>query len=350
MKNIKIAIVDTGVDIEDDLLKNKIKYNPSYQLNSFNNSISDINDINGHGTMCAKTIIEICNDVDIYPIKIFEDSGKTNSLNAITVFNKLLNEDIDIINISASTINTNYKEELYNICDKLSSEGKIIISSLHNRAYDKISYPTIFSNVIGVCGDERITKDEYFIYDKKEKIQMKANINKKLVKFRDSVTDFGRSSRATALTTGIVAKYFYKHGKMSFNRLENLLEEKSVSEIFLGNLSKCKNKRINNPQRKKYETKKINSEQIHKYNQKQILEVINNKFAIKKIDLEFVEKYSIFNNITGIGNYNAYEFLKEINNKFKIVIDYNDLFLYQLEDVDSILQLIEEKTKVKKNN
>ncbi|MEG2984849.1 MAG: S8 family serine peptidase, partial [Peptostreptococcaceae bacterium] len=104
----------------------------------------DIYDLQGHGTLCAKTIIEICQNVEIYPIKIFDEDGRTNSLNLVKALKNLINADIDLINISASTLSSIYKEELKHICDKLHKNGKIIICSHHNKAKGIESYPTSF--------------------------------------------------------------------------------------------------------------------------------------------------------------------------------------------------------------
>ncbi|HDN2457480.1 TPA: S8/S53 family peptidase, partial [Clostridioides difficile] len=73
MRKVKIAVVDTGIDIDDEELKNFYHIDERFQLN---NDL-DVRDSNGHGTLVSKTIIDICKDVELYPIKIFDELGKT---------------------------------------------------------------------------------------------------------------------------------------------------------------------------------------------------------------------------------------------------------------------------------
>lgn len=52
-----------------------------------------------------------------------------------------------------------------------------------------------------------------------------------------------------------------------------------------------------------------------------------------------IKKYGIINNLTNIGLYNAYEFLEYINNEFSIDINYKDIYIYNLSDLN-LLKII----------
>ncbi|MCU9807300.1 S8 family serine peptidase [Paraclostridium sp. AKS46] len=167
---IKIAVIDTGIDINDNSLKKYIKFNKNIQLEEIV-EYKDLDDIHGHGTLCSKTILSVCKETDrieIYPIKIFNQGGRTSNKRLLDVLERNLNSDIDLINISAATLNDTYRENLENICDKLKN-GKIIISSNHKRANDRNSFPTIFNSVIGVDGSDYIYSDNSYIYEKDKK-------------------------------------------------------------------------------------------------------------------------------------------------------------------------------------
>ncbi len=113
--------------------------------------------------------------------------------------------DIQIINISAASINSMYEKELEKVCNILNSQGRFIICSKHNKYEDKESIPTIFESVIGVVGNENIYKNNQYIYEPENKIQMYANSKDNFIKFKDKVTHFGKNSKACAVATGIVA-------------------------------------------------------------------------------------------------------------------------------------------------
>ncbi|MDK2587389.1 S8 family serine peptidase [Romboutsia sedimentorum] len=326
MENIKIAVIDTGIDINDNDIKKNIKFDKSIQLKNIS-EYEDLDDIHGHGTYCAKTILEICGDIsniEIYPVKIFDNRGTTSNENLVKALENILDSDIDIVNISASTMNDKYKRELENICYKLQKNGKIIISSHHKRAIENDSFPTIFKSVIGVDGSYEIYRDSDYIYRRNNKIQMIANKNERFIEFNKKVTHFGKSSRACAVVTGIICNIFNHYGKLSFDELGDVLEKQSMTLV-----SKSKGG-------SSYKSTPYRLELAEK-----ILYIIRSKFAVEKIDLDFLDKYSTFNNFTNIGNHNAFDFLTEINNAFDLNIDYRERFLYELEDLNSTVDLIE---------
>lgn len=336
MEKIKIAVIDTGIDINDNSLKKYIKFNKNIQLEEIV-EYKDLDDIHGHGTLCSKTILSVCKETDrieIYPIKIFNQGGRTSNKRLLDVLERNLNSDIDLINISAATLNDTYRENLENICDKLKKNGKIIISSNHKRANDRNSFPTIFNSVIGVDGSDYIYSDNSYIYEKDKKIQMIANTKECFVEFKNEVTHFGRSSRATAVVTGLICNIFNKHGKVAFHELEEILKKQSLDKKI--DVDKVNSKYINN--HNDFDVFNLKNQNLRISSK--LIDIINKKFAIKEIDLDFLNKYSIFNNFTNIGNHNAFKFLTEINKEFKIEINYKGLFLYELEELNNLVSLI----------
>lgn len=326
MEKVKIAIIDTGIDIYDSSLKEYIKYNNDIQITDDNININ-INDLQGHGTLCAKTIIHICKNVEIYPIKIFDEEGRTSSLNLIKSLNNLVSSDIDLINISASTLNSVCREELEYICDELYKNGKIIVCSHHNKSQGLKSYPTYFKSVIGVKGNRSVCRDEDYIFKKNEYIQMNANSKERFFKFNNQLTHFGKNSRAAAISTGIIANIYTRFGKISFDDLQNILVEESKIRT---NYKKYRFK-----YKKSYKSN-INKQKIAI----RLVELINQNFSKGEVSLKFIEAHSILNNITQIGEYNAHHFLNSINEDFKINIDYKDIYIYELDNLYLLVDFI----------
>lgn len=334
MKNIKIAVIDTGIDINDNDVKKNIRFDKNIQLKHIS-KYEDLDDIHGHGTYCAKTILTICDDIsniEIYPVKIFDNRGTASNENLVKALKNILDSDIDIVNISASTMNDKYKRELEDICYKLKKNGKIITSSHHKRAIENDSFPTAFVSVIGVDGSYEFYRDSDYIYRKNNKIQMIANKNECFIEFNNEVTHFGKSSRACAVTTGIICNIFNYYGKLSFDELEDILEKKSIKTISKPKVVGHRN----------YKTTPYRLELAQK-----ILYIIKSKFAVEKIDLDFLDKYSLFNNFTNIEKHNAFDFLTEINKAFDLNIDYRNIFLYELEDLNRLVDLIEKSQRTK---
>ncbi|MCU5874019.1 S8/S53 family peptidase [Clostridioides difficile] len=326
MNNVKVAVLDTGIDMEDNEIKKFCKLDKNLQIQSINECIDDLN---GHGTFVSKTIINICKNIDIYPIKIFNKFGRTNSLNAILVLRKILNSEIDIINISASTFDYSYENEFRDICNKLKSKNKIVICSKHNSREVNNSIPTIFDSVIGVEGHRNIYENSQYVYKKNNKVQMLANNKESFVKFKGSIVPFGKNSKACAIATGIIANILKHNPGIYFNQLEEILLSNSLDENKLCTSHLLDIKSYNN----------LNQEHIL-YINKGILEIINNNFAVKKVNFQMIQEYGIMNTITNIGKHNAYDFLELINEYFDININYKDIFLYNLNYIEKLLPVI----------
>lgn len=333
MKKIKIAVIDTGIDIHDDEIKDNIIFDRNLQVDDFETKFKNIEDLNSHGTFCAKTILYICKDALIYPIKIFDEYGKTSSSYLVSVLEKILNTDIDIINISASSINCPFEKELEIICEKLYSQGKIIISSHHNKKINENSIPTKFNTVIGVKGINEIYKDTEYIYNPNDEIQVNANSKDRLLKFKDTVTYFGKNSRAAAVFSGLVSKMVIANGYKT-NNIEKIINKNSLNIKEISHNSRLQNIDFD-----------ISRNEIA---QKLVI-LINDKFAVRKINLDFLKEYSLFNNFSYIGLHNTYEFLIKVNEEFDINIDYRDVFIYEIDYLHDIVEIIYEQLLNKSN-
>ena len=329
MFKVKVAVIDSGIDIYDKNIQEYIYLNREMQLEELKN-IEDITDYNGHGTMCCKTIIYNTNtdNMIIYPIKIFNRSNKSSIDNLIYVLEKLKNFDIDIINISAAIINSTKLYELKKVCDELSSQGKIIVSSEHKNSNGEDSFPAIYDNVIGVKKDNLIKDKSIFVFDKNKKIQVRIKVEDVFISFNNKVSIFGRNSRGAALFTSILINMFIDKGKMSYKEIVNELSEK---EMLVENL---------------YNTYNNYSSKNNDYIKKILVEIINKKFSKDIIDLSFLEKFSIMNNITGINIENINKFVNEINKNFDINIDIENLPVKIIDNIDSLVFLINKNIKV----
>lgn len=325
IKKIKIAVIDTGVDMHDKEMINNLKFDRKLQVENFEEKYKNIDDSISHGTLCAKTILSICNDALIYPVKIFDKHGKTNSWNLVDVLQKILNTDIDIINISASTTNCPYEKELNEVCKKLYEEGKIIVCSHHNGKNNKSSIPTKFDTVIGVKGIDEVFKDKDYFYNKKNEVQVYGNSKERFLKFKGNIIEFSRNSRAAAVFSGILANMIKENGYRTY-KLEELIMQNSIN-----NKSSYKYEK---PQDIYYDEEKTKIA-------KRLVLLINKEFAVREIDLNFLKEYSLLNTFTGIGNHNAYEFLLKINEEFNINIDYRDIFIYDLDYLNNIIEIIQ---------
>lgn len=149
---VKVAILDSGININHDDLQKKV-------VNSYNviDGSNLIRDDFGHGTNIAGIItandndigiIGISQNIEIYDIKVLDDKGIGKVEDVIKGLQWALNNDVDIINISFGFIK-NYPELQYMI-NTLLSKNIIIVASAGNNIGQEVDYPARYTNVISV--------------------------------------------------------------------------------------------------------------------------------------------------------------------------------------------------------
>lgn len=330
-ENIKIAVLDTGIDRNHVDLKDCISGGVAFESSDDYIFTSDnYNDDNGHGTACASTIKKEFNKVDFFVMKVMDKNGKSNIQILEEALKYLIDTDISIINLSLSVINSDKVDDLYKICEELKKEGKIIVSSVAN-GYDE-SYPAIFDNVIGVKGF--ILEDENsFWFNKSQSVQCIADNNPYLrCDIRNSYKLFGKcNSQATAKVSGIIANILSNNPGISFDELNKKLE------IFATRNNWEKKDLIKS---KRYPLYKRN---IYKRNEiifrrtanvvKKILEI--NEFNCK------LEDFNIFNSYNGIKYDECFRIIKGLEEEFKIKFDYLNISRYDFVSINLLSELVE---------
>ncbi|WP_237982365.1 S8 family peptidase [Bacillus thuringiensis] len=152
--NIKIGIIDSGIDITHEDLKvtdgiNIIDPNSNY------------NDDYGHGTRVAGVISALDNNKgvlgmaplsEIFAIKVLDARGKGSISNVISGIEWAIDNKLDIVNLSLQTIiNNNALEE---VVKKAYEQGIILVAAAgnkgHNGVQETITYPAAYKEVISV--------------------------------------------------------------------------------------------------------------------------------------------------------------------------------------------------------
>lgn len=152
--NIKIAILDTGIDTKNDDL--------SFEkgINFVGNNSKNFKDDNGHGTKIAgiiaarkndKNLIGIAPESKLYIAKVADSNGKVSYSDLIKGINWAIKEKVDIINISLEFEKDN--KELHKAIKKAYDNNIIIISSSGNIRFEGDtyeSYPGKYKEVISI--------------------------------------------------------------------------------------------------------------------------------------------------------------------------------------------------------
>lgn len=143
--NINIAVVDSGINYNHELFKNRVvRTNVDFSSDSANDEL----DTSGHGTMVSGAIAKSTpSNVKLSAYKIFgknENGTSSEALSALEYIKQLPNKP-DIINCSFST------GSLGTVIDELVDMGVTVVASAGNDGKEVYQQPAIFNSTITVA-------------------------------------------------------------------------------------------------------------------------------------------------------------------------------------------------------
>lgn len=331
-KRIKIAIIDSGIDINHDYLKENIVDGVSYtKKKDIVVKGQDYQDEFGHGTACASIIKKYFDKVDFYVVKIVDKNGKSNMHLLEQALYDLIDIDIDIVSLSLSIINIKKEElkDLKQICDDIIGENKIIVSSLANGFVE--SYPACFENVIGVKATDLKIKDSFY-YNKENIVQVCIDTDTCICcDLRNSYRFFRNSnSHANAKFTAYIARIMYNYNCISNDELEEYIMYECKKNGW-DNLEKIQGRR----------EIKLHSE-LYKYNDELLCKtkkIIENYLDID--DNSILYKEYMFNKNLDLGFEKFIVLLSLIEKTFCIKLDYMKIDKDNLTSIFTITKIVE---------
>ena len=152
---IKVAIVDTGIDLAHPDLKANIKggYNAIYPAKS-------ANDDNGHGTHVAGIAAALDNEIgvigvgpqiDLYAVKVLNRTGSGYLSDVIEGLDWTIQSDIQVINMSLGT--SADVQSFHDAVIRVNQAGIIQVAAAGNSG-GAVNYPAAYSEVIAVSATD----------------------------------------------------------------------------------------------------------------------------------------------------------------------------------------------------
>ncbi len=155
---VKVAVIDTGIDLAHPDLKSNIKggYNAI-------NSRRSANDDNGHGTHVAGIIAAVDNEIgvigagpkiDLYAVKVLNRNGSGYLSDIIEGLDWCIANDIDVINMSLGT--SSYIESFKEAIQRVDAAGIVQVAAAGNSGpyNNTVNYPAKFFEVIAVSATD----------------------------------------------------------------------------------------------------------------------------------------------------------------------------------------------------
>ncbi|WP_342478889.1 S8 family serine peptidase [Paenibacillus sp. FSL H7-0350] len=150
MNRIKVAVIDSGVNLHDTVLHKR-----NIEAIKIENRICQSweADSNGHGTDVVKIISGQTEAAAILSIQILNHCNKGSIDDLCEAIQYCVRKGVDVINLSLG-MNMKCAEQIKRLkqcCDFAVESGVVLISSNHNHDHSELdSYPFAFSNIIGV--------------------------------------------------------------------------------------------------------------------------------------------------------------------------------------------------------
>ena len=241
-KGIKVGVIDTGIDVKHNDLKNRIKK----VVNFTGGKIDDVTDEVGHGTHVAGCIAAEQNgtgivgaapECDLYIAKAFDNNGVAVSGAVEKSLRWMIDNGVNIVNMSFSSEVANKSERmLINECYR---NNVFLVAAAGNSGgegdADTIGYPAKYSSVMAVTAVDMNKKRSTFS-SQGDSAQLAAAGTDILSTYKNnSYALLSGTSMAAPLISGAAA---VMQGKalLRFGRLLTVDELSTVMEIYADDL------------------------------------------------------------------------------------------------------------------
>ncbi|AYV66582.1 peptidase S8 [Niallia circulans] len=237
VKQMKIAVLDTGVDASLADLKNKITagYN-------FINESDNVYDDNNHGTHVSGIIAAGINNgysmsgihtnAKIMPVKILDASGSGDTEQIAKGIKYAVDHGAKVINMS---LGGGYSRVIESMLQYANSKNVTIISASGNNGYEGLDYPgsSKYVTAVGASNDLDIVAD-YSSYGKELKLVAPGSNIPSLVPNGNLVLYSG-TSMATPHVSAVAGLLLSLNGKLKPKEVEKYLIETTTSIVFKEN-------------------------------------------------------------------------------------------------------------------
>ncbi|QUH29446.1 S8 family serine peptidase [Vallitalea guaymasensis] len=240
---LRVAIIDDGIAkcLPGELINKNIEINSNNILLQSNGE-----DKLTHGTICASIIEKYAHNISsISSIKILDHNGNGNITQLYTALEWCIQYNINVVNLSLGSIYFDDMQSIRKIVNRCASLNIILVCAASNS--DFITYPSSFSNAIGVSCDYNniydLSKNQYYMLNNKYQngIDIVAYSEHKLYNpiTHNYYTSDKCNSFATPMITAKICNMISEDNNININTLLNKLKNDAVND--------CKNEnRIKN--------------------------------------------------------------------------------------------------------
>ncbi|WP_026696027.1 S8 family serine peptidase [Peribacillus kribbensis] len=290
-RKVKVAVIDTGIDVKHPELKNKVisSYNA---INPLNPGLPD-----SHGTHVAGIIAGEKNNgiggyginpnAEILSIDIFNRGFSTTDFTIVQAIDKAIEQGAKVINMSIGSWSSS--TILEEAIQRAVSKGIVIVAAAGNDAMDIPNYPASYEGVISVSSVDSSKKLSYFsnfgpgidIAAPGEDIYSSIYEPEKLSSFRT----MSGTSMATPIVAGAASLLLAKHPGLTPQQVEYILDATATDLGSKGYDTKYGSGLVNPAAALKYNIKNLPKILVKKWTDKEIQNEASRVYAAAPISI-----------------------------------------------------------------
>lgn len=146
-RTVTVGVVDSGWDFS--VTESRIGEGRSFVLDGQGQVRlgSDVQDVNGHGTLASDIVLQVAQHCEIVPLRIFGGELDATPAQLIAAITWAGDAGIDVLNLSLGTLREDARDSLAEACRATIDKGCVIVAALGGNGR---SFPAVFESVIAV--------------------------------------------------------------------------------------------------------------------------------------------------------------------------------------------------------
>lgn len=143
-KGIKVAVIDTGIDVDLPALEGKLVKSSKWKDFIDGGAPGEsIGNYKGHGTAVAGIVLQVAPNATIMPIRVLNGDGRGNLADVIKAIDWAITKEADIINLSLGSYKKSHAlKQMTRIAHE---QGILMVVSAGNRGKSVVSFPARYT-------------------------------------------------------------------------------------------------------------------------------------------------------------------------------------------------------------
>lgn len=221
---VRVAVIDSGIEAVHPLVGG-VTAAVAFELDAggaVHLDEGDHADLVGHGTACAGIIRSVAPACQLYSVRVLGAGLKGKGVAFLAGLRWAVEQGIDVVNLSLSTSNARYVEELHELVDAAAFRGTTLVSAVNNVRAP--SYPSLYAGVLSVAAHD--DRDPFgFDWNPEPPVHVGApGIDVEIAWVGGRTITATGNSFAAAHVSGLVARLLSKHPGLAVHHVKTILQ------------------------------------------------------------------------------------------------------------------------------